>query len=405
MSPSNALSARTSVHPLPRRRPGVVPASTILEIPKGDLSRSLSLALMSRESPSDIIHVLSLPSTSMTSAVTTLYNTWCLLAANANGLAEMWLVEMLGVITEVYLGKARYSQGVEKANLAAQWKTAHDACSLEALNTAFEDCRDGDAYDLEAIWQLVGLSTWFIDFMERLLKDCVAFNDEAASQPDVKRDNQENSSAPLATLPAASPILLHAIHPYFYKGMLTAVHHVKRFRDHIGRLSAKGENAQIAKDVLMDAIDCSGIHLDAMVPLLTEVIQIPVKVPPDILRRCMVLCAPTPSVLPYLKQSVERIVNSKVIDRPKLFIKASDLVDGVSQMSLTDHHKVKDTNVVTKGLLLSRGAEMCCVRCGGKSELGDGKAAGHVSRRWRQWEMIWSTRCICGGGWTRSASS
>ncbi|THH26462.1 hypothetical protein EUX98_g7717 [Antrodiella citrinella] len=408
MSPSNAPSARTSVHPLPRRRAGlVVPASTVQETPKGDLSRALCLALMSRESPSDIIHVLTLPSTSLHNAVTTLYNTLCILAANANGLAEMWLVEMLGVITEVYLGKARYSQGTEKANLTAQWKTAHDVCSMEALNTAFEDCQDGDAYDLDAIWQLVGLSTWFIDFLERLLKDCVAFNDETVSLAEVNTENGEkadDSPTPLPTMPAASPILIHAIHPYFFKHMLTAIRHVKRFRDHIGRLSAKGENTQIAKDVLMDAIDCSGIHLDAMIPLLTEIMQI-IKAPPDHLRRCLTLCAPIPAVLPYLKQSVEKIVNSKVIDRPKLFIKASDLVDGVSQMSLTDHYKTKDTDVVTKGLLLGRGTEMCCVRCGGKSDLGDGKVAGHISRRWRQWEMMWATRCVCGGGWTRSTSS
>ena len=78
-----------------------------------------------------------------------------------------------------------------------QWKAAHDICSIEALNTAFEDCRDGEAYDLgmqllkafsmqwlylkvplEAIWQLVDLSTWFIDFLERLMKECIAFSDE-----------------------------------------------------------------------------------------------------------------------------------------------------------------------------------------------------------------------------------
>lgn len=45
-------------------------------------------------------------------------------------------------------GKARYSEGLEKDNLTAQWKAAHNICSIEALNTAFEDCRDGEAYDL-----------------------------------------------------------------------------------------------------------------------------------------------------------------------------------------------------------------------------------------------------------------
>lgn len=35
-----------------------------------------------------------------------------------------------------------------KRALAARWKTAHDMCSVAALNSAFEDCRDGDGYDL-----------------------------------------------------------------------------------------------------------------------------------------------------------------------------------------------------------------------------------------------------------------
>lgn len=120
---------------------------------------------MSRESPSDIIHILSQPSTSLQSVVAALYHTLCTLAANAHGLAEMWLIEMLGVITEVYLyvshlsvtwhlscflyrGRARYSQGPDKYSIEAQWKTAHDICSIEALNIAFEDCREGDSYDL-----------------------------------------------------------------------------------------------------------------------------------------------------------------------------------------------------------------------------------------------------------------
>ena len=206
--------------------------------------------------------------------------------------------------------------------------------------------------------------------------------------------------------------------------MGTAAQHVSHFKAHIARLSAKGENAQIARDVLLDSIDCSGIHLEQMVQLLQELVKTPSQIlrkhlcfrsaPPcnsifpseDNLRRCLTICAPIPSVTPQLKQLVERIVNSKVIDRPKLFIKASDLVDGVSQMSLSEQIKVKDTDVVTKGLLLHRGQEMCCVRCGGKSELGgDGKVAGHVSIRWRAWERMWATRCVCGGAWTRSTTA
>lgn len=69
------------------------------------------------------------------------------------------------------------------------------------------------------------------------------------------------------------------VHPYVLKHMLIAVDHVKRFRDHIGSLSAKGENAQIAKDVLMDAIDYSGIHLDVLIGTLHENLLLAAKIP------------------------------------------------------------------------------------------------------------------------------
>lgn len=38
--------------------------------------------------------------------------------------------------------------GAAKTVLTARWKTAHDMCSVVALNSAFEDCRDDDSYDL-----------------------------------------------------------------------------------------------------------------------------------------------------------------------------------------------------------------------------------------------------------------
>ncbi len=37
---------------------------------------------------------------------------------------------------------------MDKELLTERGKTAHDICSVAALNWAFEDCRDGDAYDL-----------------------------------------------------------------------------------------------------------------------------------------------------------------------------------------------------------------------------------------------------------------
>lgn len=49
--------------------------------------------------------------------------------------------------------------------------------------------------------------------------------------------------------------------------------YIKRFRDHVASLTAKGENAQIARDVLLDVVDCSGIDLEQLGTVFGEVYQ------------------------------------------------------------------------------------------------------------------------------------
>lgn len=101
-----------------------------------------------------------------------------------------------------------------------------------------------------------------------------------------------------------------------------------------------------------------------------------------------------------------KLLTSKAVDRPKLFIKSPDLVDDLSQMSLSDQRKEKEKvgDVVTKGTLLRRGAIFTCIRCNGKFEMGDNSVGGHASLRWRAWERRWAYGCICGGLWTFSGN-
>ena len=90
----------------------------------------------------------------------------------------------------------RADSEAEKETFAEFGKTVHDITSVASLNSAFEDCREDDAYDLcecqcrpkvsrillnmttAAVWQLVGLSLWFIDFLERLMQQCVYLDNE-----------------------------------------------------------------------------------------------------------------------------------------------------------------------------------------------------------------------------------
>lgn len=205
--------------------------------------------------------------------------------------------------------------------------------------------------------------------------------------------------------------------------MHTALGHVKRFRDHVATLSAKGEREQIAKDALLDVVDCSGVDLEGLGQLLDDMTQdvkafdgeycIRTVLPSLIclatkvvhLQMCLVTCSPAPSFRPYLYRAIDKILTSGVIHRPRLFLKPADLTDGVSRLSLTDqHNREKDRDVVSKGLLLNHMLEVICVRCGGKSEVG--RKEGYIkdiSVQWCAWEKTWAWLCVCGGSWVRTS--
>lgn len=74
---------------------------------------------------------------------------------------------------------------------------------------------------------------------------------------------------PLPSSPSSSA-LLHLVHPFTLDGMHRGLNHVKRFRSYLGSLSPRGENAQIAKDELIDMVNCSGINLDALEKTISE---------------------------------------------------------------------------------------------------------------------------------------
>lgn len=63
---------------------------------------------------------------------------------------------------------------------------------------------------------------------------------------------------------------MHLLHPFALRHLTEAVAHVKRFRETVNPLPPKGENSQIAKDVLIDTVDASGVDLNILLPLLEE---------------------------------------------------------------------------------------------------------------------------------------
>ena len=122
----------------------------------------------------------------------------------------------------------------------------------------------------DAVWQLLGLACWTIEFVERLFKECVFIGDRSDPGPTTPK---ENGSTPLTNSGLDNPIFLHLVHPFALAQLHSAAEHVKRFSDQLSRLPAKGDSARIAKDVLMDATEGSGVDLALLGPLLAEVLQ------------------------------------------------------------------------------------------------------------------------------------
>jgi hypothetical protein len=80
-------------------------------------------------------------------------------------------------------------------------------------------------------------------------------------------------ASPALKSPLDAPSLLHLVHPFALEHLNAVATHVRQFRAYIGSLSASSENSQIARDVLADLVDTSGVDIAALEPFLVECAQ------------------------------------------------------------------------------------------------------------------------------------
>ncbi|KAF9227689.1 hypothetical protein BS17DRAFT_693359 [Gyrodon lividus] len=403
---------RVSIHALPKQ---LVKDPTPHNV--SPLSMALTSALQSRRSVADIAHLLSMSTTPLDTIVDTLRGTWFSYEANARAgmVGALNAMGVLGATVELYRARAQQTADEgEKEYLSSLWRNAHDICSVAACLAAFEDCMDSEGYDLEPIWQLVSLSEWAVSFLEKLVKECLFLadltaSDSAPSEVQAKLElvddadpflTNETSRPPLSS-PFDSPILLHLVHPLTLTNLIGVTIHVNRFYHSINSLTPKGENSQIARDILVDLIGCSGLNLNGLEDILKGTVLDVRSIPGDEARMSLSRCHPVPAQHAFLRKMIQALDRSTAIDKPRLFIKPVDLVDGFASLSASDQpQKERDRDVVTKGLLLRRGPGLLCLRCGHRSEVGgEVTVAGQFSLRWRTWEKMWATRCVCGGAW------
>ncbi|PCH37980.1 hypothetical protein WOLCODRAFT_64515 [Wolfiporia cocos MD-104 SS10] len=261
---STMLDSHTSIHALPQKH------HTDTASAAADVAVAIATAILSRIPPNDVIHGLTKPAVSVEKVIDTLCRVEALLRQAAYQPQEFWFDTMLGIAAEIYLMKSHHaSKDTDKQTYVDRAHAARDICSLSACCSAFEQCREEFTPSLDAVWNLIGLSSWLTEFIEALLKECVIVGD--ASPTTSSQTGTGNQVAPGSRSPSA--LFIHLSHPYPLDKLQKAAAHVKKFRDYISSLSASGENAQIAKDALLDVVDCSGVDLDHFQRVLGEVMQ------------------------------------------------------------------------------------------------------------------------------------
>ncbi|KAG1756683.1 uncharacterized protein EDB91DRAFT_1093918 [Suillus paluster] len=430
-SPNKLLASavsmlQTSIYTLPRVHITSGSKDTLHQLP---LAQALTTALQSRRSTADISHILSLTSTPATMLHDTLFGTLSSYEVNVRiGIANSFsMVDVIGAAIEIYRARARRTKNEdEKEKYLMLSRNALNMCSVAACLAAFEDCKESEGYDLEPVWQLISLSTWVVVFLEDLMKECVFLADLADPTPntsfnpnEVKPKEEPMDDNPFLhngffdhppqvtnrsshSVSFDAPILLHLVHPLALTNLRAVVSHVNCFHQYLASMTAKRENSQFARDIMLDLVSSSGLDLKILEDTLKAAIPEASAVPMEEAMASFAEGRPVPAQHGQLKKIIRSLTTSSAIDKPRLFIKSSDLVDGFANLSASDRPPGDDPkmDVVTKGVLSNQSPGLLCLRCGRRSQVGgEVMVAGHSSPRWKTWERIWAARCICGGSW------
>ncbi|KAI6160019.1 hypothetical protein EDD17DRAFT_1485464 [Pisolithus thermaeus] len=414
---------RVSIHCLPR--PYASNGDLTGLGPLSPLAITLTSAMVSRKSIADVAHILCTSSTRTESVIETFCGVLLAQEVNARsgGAASFTFMEVVGAELEVYKyfpfqlvrTRARAASTTDedvKEYLTSLWKNAHTICSVASTLSAFESCKDEEGYDLDVVWQLVSLSEWAVTFLEDIMKESLLLSDmtdivpkeEIQLKPEPMDDNPFllQSTTPVnAKSPFDNPALLHLVHPLLLANIIDMISHVNRFYQWLNSMTAKGESAQMARGALLDVVDYSGLNLEALEGIFKNVLREVSTMPGEQTRPSLARCHPVPAQHYKLQTIIQTLSSSAAINKPRLFIKPSDLVDGFTNLSMsTPSWKEQGRDVVTKGQLLRRGTGVTCLRCGQESEVGGELGVpAHVLSMWRSWESTWMTRCVCGGSW------
>jgi hypothetical protein len=83
--------------------------------------------------------------------------------------------------------------------------------------------------------------------------------------------NLEEPPIEKQTIPSTHPILLSLLYPDALAKLRVTVGDVKQLHEQLKSVDPNGENGTIARNALLDTVDSSGINLEALESLLTQI--------------------------------------------------------------------------------------------------------------------------------------
>jgi hypothetical protein len=214
-----------------------------------------------------------------------------------------------------------------------------------------------------------------------------------------------------------STTFLHLLHPYALGHLRATLDDVRNFYEQLAKYPAVGENAQIAKNVIVDVVECSGIKLTVLDDVLAAVaedlkgidgeLDVPLRreyahgLVAVLLSQSLAQCRVVPALTADVRKLVDRVARSEALDKARLFINPAELISGFARMDVSGGSSTDSPrDIVTKGVLQANLPSLVCLRCGGRTQLPENLLVKSHSKGWATWERMWATRCICGGFWS-----
>lgn len=119
-----------------------------------------------------------------------------------------------------------------------------------------------------------------MDFLEELMRECVLLGDSREGIGDevtgvcwfvIPLITLEGPSVEKQTTPSTHPILLNLLSPDALAKLRVTVGDVKQLYGQLKSVDPNGENGAIARNALLDTVDSSGINLEVLESLLTQI--------------------------------------------------------------------------------------------------------------------------------------